>query len=71
MQSCRYSPRRVLLMFFGNKLPTHRDQRVASTAVWSINTLLARVASTSTPYWHFIKCLLINVMPVDVIIYRH
>jgi hypothetical protein len=44
--------------FFGNKLPTRQDRRVASIVVWCINSLLARVlvlASTSTSYWHFIK----------------
>jgi hypothetical protein len=40
-------------MFFGNKLPTRQDRRVASIVVWCINTLLAQVlvlASTGTMY---------------------
>jgi hypothetical protein len=54
----RYSPRCVLLMFFGNKLPTRQDRRVASIVVCCINTLLVQVlvlASIGTTYWHFIK----------------
>jgi hypothetical protein len=52
-------------MFFGNKLSTRQDQRVASTVVWCINNLLAQVlvlASTGTTYYVLCTGTLSNVL---------